>query len=141
MGTFKLSAGATKGFSSVLAGLAVAACVTAAIYPWSTFGGSAASVWSTWDGFQSRPIKDLLTLALAPLGALVVGFVLVLSGLSGRGKHFPVAAFFLLAAAPLYYVGVVQESTADAEIGLGFWLVLLAAGLAFAAAKTGPSRA
>src|SRR5688572_3000387 len=130
MGTFKLSAGATKGIGSVLAGLAVAACVTAAIYPWSTLGGASSSVWSTWDGFAQKPLRDLLSLALAPLAALVVGFVLVLSGLSGRGKHLLVAAVFLLAAAPLYYVGVMQESKANPDIGLGFWLVLVAAALA-----------
>lgn len=140
MGTFKLSAGATKGFSSVLAGLAVAACVTAAIYPWAHLGGSDASVWSTWDGVQTKPIQDLLSLAFAPLAALVIGFVLVLTGLSGRTKHLLVAACFLLAAAPLYYVGVVQEAKGDADVALGFWLVLVAAGLAFGAAKAGPSR-
>ena len=141
MGKIKLSASATKGFSSVLAGLAVAACVTAALYPWSVLGSSDANVWSTWDGFETRPLQDLLSLALAPLAALVIGFVLVLSGLSGRPKHLLVAAMFLLAAAPLYYVGVIQESSGAPEIGAGFWLVLVAAGLAFGAAKTGPSRA
>lgn len=141
MGTFKLSASATKGFSSVLAGLAVAACVTAAIYPWSTAGEDGTLVWSTWEGFESKPLKELLSLALAPLAALVIGFVLVLSGLSGRAKHLLLAAMFLLAAAPLYYVGVVQEAGDATELALGFWLVLVAAGLAFAASKTGPSRA
>ncbi|HLE96612.1 MAG TPA: hypothetical protein VI997_04510 [Candidatus Thermoplasmatota archaeon] len=136
----KLSGGQAKGMSAVLAALAVAAAVTAAIYPWMEVRGSGASVWSTWDQVMDRPVADLLSLAMLPVAALVVGFVLVLTGLAGKSRNTRVGAILLLAAAPLYYVGVIQEAGRHATIAAGFWLVLLAAGLAFAAAQTSPTR-
>lgn len=136
----KLSGSSAKGLSAVLAALSVAAVVVSVLYPWMEAGGRTARVWDTWVGFLDRPLGDLADLALAPLAALTVGFVLLLTGLAGKGGHTRLAGVVLLAAAPLYYVAVVQETRRDPTLEVGFWLVLLAAGLAFASGKAAPAR-